>query len=146
VTPAVVEPGPNTKAADQLLSAAATAGSNGDLTKNYDGGNAAYAGSVKFGSGDPAGFTEREKEDPRMVAALQRLGALQARREELNAERDQLTLARNSEKDQRKMQALTEKLGQKELAEQKEVVAKTKRIIDDTVETPPPQPAPPKKP
>lgn len=155
LTHAVVGPGSDTKASDQLLSAAATAGTNGDLTKNYDAGNAAYAGSVKFGSGDPAGFTEREKKDPRMVAALQRLGDLQARREQLNAERDQLTLARNAEKDPVKMQALTVELDQKDrdyqhnltdLAEQKVQVQKTKRLIDDTVETSPPLPGPPSKP
>jgi hypothetical protein len=143
-------PGTDTKAGDQLLSAAATANSAHpeNLTQNFDIGGARTAGSVNYGNPDPWGFSKRVRDDPRMIEALKRFNELQARREQLNTERDQLTLLRNTEKaDPEKMKQLTTQLDEKDkeyqanllaLSQQKETIAKTKRVIDDTVEDSPP--------
>lgn len=147
-------PGSNTHAGAQLLSAAATATSDQpeNLTRNFDIGGAPTARSLDYpkstgtvtagGALDPATFSDRVKNDPQMISALQRLSELQTKREQLNADRDRLTLQRNQEKDPEKMKQLTAELGQKDaeyqgnlvaLAEQKETVAKVKRTIDDKV-------------
>ncbi len=143
-----ITPGTDTKAGDQLLSAAATAQSNPDnLTQNFDVGGARSAGSVNYGTPDPWGFSKKVRDDPRMIDALKRYNELQARREQLNVERDQLALAQGAAKDDETMKKLTADLDKKNkeyqenllaLSQQKETVVKTQRLIDDTVEDSPP--------
>jgi hypothetical protein len=149
-----ITPGNDTRAGDQLKSAAATAASSHpeDLTRNFDIGGARAAGTVDYGNMDPSTFSDRVKKDPQMIDALKTLSELQAKREQLNAKRDELTLARGNEKDGEKMAVLTAQLDKLNadyqdnlvaLAKQKEVAAKIRRHIDDTVEGAPPEAAPP---
>lgn len=144
---APMAPGTNIRAGDQLLSAAATARSDpGNLTQNFDIGGARAAGTVNYGSLEPADYSERIKNDPLMIPVLKRYNELQARRAQLNAERDQLTLARNKAPDADTMKQLTAQLDQKDkeyqdnlvvLSDQKDTVEKTKRFIDARVEDSP---------
>jgi tetratricopeptide (TPR) repeat protein len=133
------------KAGDQLLSAAAS----GDLTKNYDIGGANAAGSLKIptnASIDPATFSDKVKNDPRMIAALKQLDGLKAARSKLGTELEQLTTKMKTEKDPQKMKALTQEMDQKNVEYQanllaitkgEETVKKVHRTIDDKVDEKP---------
>ena len=110
--------GDTTKAGDQLKAAAATAISGGNLTQNFDVGGARSAGSlstVTVGSSEIERMKawEKMKNDPRMaplVPLLEAYGQLQAKREQLNTERDELTLKRNQENDTATRQQLSAEL------------------------------------
>ena len=142
-------PGSNTKAGDQLLGAAATAGADGDLSANYDVGGAKSAGSLTEPatfSIDPTTFSAKVQHDKRMVDALKQLDALNTRRTQLTTELDRLTIARNAERDPQKSQELTKRLNQKNddfqanlvsITKAEETVKKTKRTIETEVEKAP---------
>jgi len=143
-----VTPGQDKKADSQLLSAAAAAKGNSDLTINYDVGGAKSGGSLVFGNAsDPATFSAKVKNDPRMIAAMKQLNDLKADRFKLETEVKQLTDLRNSKTDINEFAELDKKLKQKEkdyndklktVSDATTVVEKLHRTIDDEVETNPP--------
>jgi hypothetical protein len=112
-TPGV--PGTDTKAGDQLLSAAATAKVNGDLTVNYDQGGAKGAGSlpVPTDSVDPATFPSAVRNDPRMITELKNLDDLKTKGAALDAQLQQLVAERNQAKDPQKSADLSRQVDQK---------------------------------
>ena len=144
LTPAgpVGVPGSDTKAGDQLLGAAASS----DLTTNYDRGGAKTAGALKMPtkpSIDPATFSPKVRNDPRMMTALKQLEALKAKRAQLGTELERLTVARIVEKDPQKSQELTRQLNQKHddvqatllsITKAETTVVKAKRTIETEVE------------
>ncbi|MBV8882023.1 MAG: tetratricopeptide repeat protein [Planctomycetaceae bacterium] len=115
-------PGTNTRAGDQLKSAAGTAAAGEDLTTNYDVGGARYAGSLV----NPRKMSERVRNDPRMAASLRELGDLRTTRARVDAEREELIKKRGLAKDETEMKAVSEKLDQKE----KEYQASLKALFD----------------
>ena len=136
--------GTNTKAGDELLSAAHSP----DLRANYDGGGAKPAGSIEVpdkSSIDPATFSPKVRNDQRMMSALKQLDELNAKRTQLNTELERLTVARGVEKDPHKSEELTRQLNQKNgdvqdtllsITKAEATVAKTKRTIETEVEAP----------
>lgn len=134
--------GSDTKASDQLLSAAAHARDGEDLTINYDAGGAKKSGSLTWpdhSSIDPSTFTEQEKNDPKMVAVLGEMNDLQAKRSEMDTKIQQLTVERGREHDSQKMDELTQKLDKMNgeyqttlaaIVDKTEDIRKTKRLID----------------
>lgn len=143
--------GANTKAGDQLKAAATTARSGGNLTQNFDVGGAREAGSLPAMTVDSSEIEsmkawEKMKNHPRMarlVPLLEAYSQLQAKREQLNTERDELTLKRNQAKDTATLQQLSAELEKKDkeyqdnlvaLAAKKDEVAKVKRMIDTSEE------------
>jgi len=152
-------PGTDTKAGDELVSAAATAKAREDLTVNFDRGGAGFAGTLKpasiatptsvavptaaaGGPDEPA----HVKNDPRMAEATKQLQDLEAQRAKLGAERDQLVSERNAASDPQKMAELTQRLDLKEkdyqgtlakISEQKDTFEKIHHTIDDSVAEPP---------
>lgn len=146
------KPGSNTKAADQLKSAAAQAARGGDLTKNYDEGGARNAGTLTahtLSAGaspmDLSHFSKRAKEDPEIIASLKILSALQAKRSGFEIQRTKLTKERNLTKDAALTKTLTERLTQEdkkyqttlvEITKTTEAVEKQRRAVDLTVGKP----------
>jgi tetratricopeptide (TPR) repeat protein len=139
--------GTDTKAGDQLLSAAKTAEHGGDLTPNYDKGTASAAGSLVFPKPgvDLSKYSERAKKDPQVISMLQELDSLQARRGELERERDELVKERNASVNKAAMRKATAKLDKLEAEYQLNVavisyktqeVEKRHREIDTEVEAP----------
>lgn len=134
------------KAGDQLMSAAATARNAGDLTVNYDVGGAAYAGSLPVVVASTSfALSERVRNDPRMIEATKELDTLQARRTQLDTEREELVKERNTAAGTARMAELTVKLEEKNrayqnnlaaVAVQEQKVQRTKRTIDAEVEQP----------
>jgi hypothetical protein len=139
-----IAPGSDIKASasDQLLSAAAAGQNSG---ANFDTGGVKSSRSLDFMTGrelassaNPATFSTRVKNDPRMIAEMKQLHVLQAKRQQLDTERQQLITERN-EADPAKMQDLTSKLDQKEndyqktltdISKQEQTVQKLHRTID----------------
>lgn len=146
--------GTDTRAGDQLLSAGKQAATTGDLAPNYDRGGAANAGTVVFHTspGRPAPmdlsqFSERAKKDPRIVGALHTLSDLQVKRDELDAQRTQLTKARNQAVNPALMEVMSARVDAIEAAFQTtlteisvktEEIEATRRTIDTTVGEPEP--------
>jgi len=139
--------GTDTKAGDQLLSAAKTAEHAGDLTANYDKGTAVASGSIVFPKGgvDLSTYSERAKKDPQVISMLKELDSLQARRSELEHERDELVKQRNAAVDKAAMDKATAALDKKETEYQNNValisqkskdLEKRHREIDTEVEAP----------
>jgi len=139
--------GTDTKAGDQLLSAAKTAKHDGDLTPNYDRGTATVAGSLVFPKSgvDLSTYSERAKKDPQVISMLKELDSLQARRSELEHERDELVKERNAAADKVAMDKATAQLDKKETEYQENValisqkskdLEKRHREIDTEVEAP----------
>lgn len=139
--------GSDTKAGDQLLSAAKTAEHGGDLTPNYDRGTATAAGSLVFPKSgvDLSTYSERAKKDPQVISMLKELDSLQARRSELEHERDELVKQRNVAVDKAAMDKATAELDKKETEYQENVASisqksnaleKRHREIDTEVEAP----------
>lgn len=140
-------PGTDTKPGDQLLSAAKTAEHAGDLTANYDKGTAVASGSIVFPKGgvDLSTYSERARKDPQVVSMLKELDSLQARRNELERERDELVKQRNVAVDKVAMDKATAELDKKETEYQDNValisqkskdLEKRHREIDTEVEAP----------
>ena len=141
----------DTKASEQLISAAAVAKAGGDLTVNYDIGGAPHAGSISLPKSralDPSTFTEAERNDPRMVAELEKFSELQNKHSDLDNEIERTTVARNNEKDPAAMSGLTNQLDQLNhsaqenllaITEEEKVITKTKKLIDTEVEKKPNQ-------
>lgn len=136
-------PGTITKPGDQLKSAAASAATGGDLTNNFDIGGAKYAGSLEVIR--PNGFSERARNDPRMIGSLQELSTLQEQRSALQVERDALVKERNLAADAGAMEQATQKLALMEAEYQQSVQAvstkaeeieKLHRTIDSETEPP----------
>jgi len=139
--------GTDTKAGDQLLSAAKTAEHNGDLTPNYDKGTAVASGSLVFPKGgvDLSTYSERAKKDPQVISMLQELDSLQATRSRLERDRDELVKQRNGAADAAAMDKATAALDKKEQEYQENValisqkskeLEKRHREIDTAVEAP----------
>ncbi len=136
--------GNNTKAGDQLKAAAATAANGGNLTQNFDIGGARTAGNLSAVAVDTTEVErmkawEKLKDDPRMAPVWQGYLDLQAKREQLNTERDELTLKRNQAGDLATTQRLDAELLKKDkeyqanlvaLAAKKDEVEKVKRMIN----------------
>jgi tetratricopeptide (TPR) repeat protein len=139
--------GTDTKAGDQLVSAAKTAEHDGDLTANYDKGTAAASGSLVFPKSgvDLSTYSERAKKDPQVISMLKELDSLQARRSQLERERDELVKQRNVAVDKVAMDKATAELDKKETEYQDSValisqksrdLEKRHREIDTEVEAP----------
>jgi len=139
--------GTNTKAGDQLLSAAKTADHGGDLTANYDKGTAAASGSLVFPKSgvDLSTYSERAKKDPQVNSMLKELDSLQARRGQLERERDELVKQRNVAVDKVAMDQATAELNKKEqeyqdnmalISQKSNALEKRHREIDTEVEAP----------
>lgn len=139
--------GTDTKAGDQLLSAAKTAEHAGDLTANYDRGTAVASGSLVFPKGgvDLSTYSERAKKDPQVISMLKELDSLQARRSALEHERDALVKQRNDAANKVEMDKATAELDKKETEYQNNVtlisqkskdLEKRHREIDTEVEAP----------
>ena len=155
--------GTDTKAGDQLLSAAKTAEHGGDLTANYDRGTATATGSLVFPKPgvDLSTYSERAKKDPQVISMLKELDSLQARRSELEHERveahartpsvfmeherDEMVKERNASVDKAAMRKATKKLDTLEAEYQLNVavisyktqeIEKRHREIDTEVEAP----------
>lgn len=139
--------GTDTKAGDQLLSAAKTAEHGGDLTPNYDAGTAKAAGSLVFPKSgvDLSTYSERAKKDPQVISMLKELDSLQARRSELEHERDELVKQRNVAVDKQAMDKATAELDKKEaeyqdslalISKKTQDLEKRHREIDTKVEAP----------
>jgi tetratricopeptide (TPR) repeat protein len=139
--------GTDTKAGDQLLSAAKTAEHNGDLTANYDKGTAKEAGSLVFPKAgvDLSTFSEKAKKDPQLISMLKELDLLQARRTQLERERDELVKQRNGASGGAMMEQATAQLNKKEkeyqdnvalISQKTQDVEKRHREIDTEVEAP----------
>lgn len=139
--------GTDTKAGDQLLSAAKTAEHGGDLTPNYDAGTAKAAGSLVFPKAgvDLSKYSERAKKDPQVISMLQELDSLQARRSELERERDELVKDRNASVNKAAMRKATAKLDKLEaeyqlnvavISQKTQDLEKRHREIDTEVEAP----------
>jgi tetratricopeptide (TPR) repeat protein len=139
--------GTDTKAGDQLLSAAKTAEHDGDLTANYDKGTAKAAGSLVFPKSgvDLSTYSERAKKDPQIISMLRELDSLQARRSQLERERDELVKQRNVAADKVAMDKATANLNKKEqeyqdnvalISQKTQDVEKRHREIDTEVEVP----------
>ena len=151
-----VTAGTDTRAGDQLKAAAAA---GGNLTPNFDAGGVRYAGSLPTVTVDTSEVEkmkawERMKNDPRMAPLaplLEAYSLLQSKREQLNDERDRLTLERGQTRDSAKVAELTVELDQKTkeyqenlvalAAKKAEVEVEKKKLKIDTSEegsTPPP--------
>lgn len=139
--------GTDTKASDQLKSAAKTAEHDGDLTANYDKGTAVASGSLVFPrSGvDLSTYSDRARKDPHVISMLRELDSLQARRSQLERERDELVKQRNVAGSGALMEQATVQLDKKEKEYQENValisqktqeVEKLHREIDTQVEAP----------
>ncbi|HKW74125.1 MAG TPA: tetratricopeptide repeat protein [Terriglobales bacterium] len=139
--------GTDTKAGDQLLSAAKTAEHGGDLTPNYDRGTATAAGSLVFPKSgvDLSTFSERAKKDPQLISMLKELDSLQARRSQLERERDELVKQRNAAAGGALMEQVTAQLNKKEkeyqdsvalISQKTQDMEKRHREIDTEVEAP----------
>lgn len=139
--------GKDTKAGDQLLSAAKTAEHGGDLTPNYDRGTATAAGSLVFPKSgvDLSTYSERAKKDPQVISMLKELDSLQARRSQLERERDALVKQRNVAVDKAAMDQATAELNKKEqeyqdnmalISQKSNALEKRHREIDTEVEAP----------
>jgi len=139
--------GSNTKSGDQLMSAANTAKHDGDLTANYDAGTATSAGSLVFqkSSIDLSTYSERARKDPQVIAALMELDSLQAKRSQLERERDELVKQRNAAVDKAAMDKATAELDRKEkeyqdnvavISQKSKDLEKRHREIDAEVEAP----------
>jgi tetratricopeptide (TPR) repeat protein len=145
VSPGTV--GHDTKAGDQLKSAAAVApaGPLANLTPNYDGGTAKNAGSLVYTrshSVDLSTFSEAARSDPQIVSAVKELDDLQIKRFQLETERDALIQKRDHAPDAATMKKLDEEAQSKDRAFQanltaiakKEVVVEIRRrYVDATV-------------
>lgn len=139
--------GTDTKASDQLLSAAKTAEHNGDLTANYDKGTAVASGSLVFPKSgvDLSRYSERAKKDPQIISMLRELDSLQAKRSQLERERDELVKQRNVAAGGALMEQATAQLDKKEkeyqdnvalISQKTQDVEKRHREIDTEVEAP----------
>ena len=139
--------GTDTKAGDQLLSAAKTAGHDGDLTANYDKGTAVASGSLVFPKSgvDLSNYSERARKDPQVISMLRELDSLQARRSQLERERDELVKQRNVAASGAVMEQFTAQLNKKEkeyqdnvalISQKTQDVEKRHREIDTEVEAP----------
>jgi len=139
--------GTNTKPDDQLLSAAKTAEHGGDLTTNYDKGTAVASGSLVFSKSgvDLSTYSERAKNDPHVISMLKELDSLQARRSQLERERDELVKQRNVAVDRGAMDKTTAALDKKEqeyqdnvalISQKSKDLEKRHREIDTEVEAP----------
>ncbi len=124
--------GSNTKSGDQLMSAANTAKHDGDLTANYDAGTATTAGSLVFqkSSIDLSTYSERARKDPQVIAALMELESLQAKRSQLERERDELVKQRNAAMDKTAMDKATAELDRKEKEYQDNVAVISQKSKD----------------
>jgi tetratricopeptide (TPR) repeat protein len=150
IVPAAAGPakvGTNTNADDQLLSAAKTAEHGGDLTPNYDKGTATAAGSLVFPKAgvDLSRYSERAKKDPQLISMLRELDSLQAKRSQLERERDELVKQRNVAAGGALMEQVTAQLNKKEkeyqdnvalISQKTQDVEKRHREIDTEVEAP----------
>ena len=145
--PGPTKVGTDTKAGDQLLSAAKTAERGGDLTANYDKGTAVASGSLVFPKSgvDLSTYSERAKKDPQVISMLRELDSLQARRSELEHERDALVKQRNVAVDRVAMDQATVELNKKEqeyqdnmalISQKSNALEKRHREIDTEVEAP----------
>lgn len=132
--------GTNTRAGDQLKSAAAAAASGRDLKENYDTGGSSHAGSLV--AIDQGRFSSRVRNDPRMIEALKEISELQSKRSLLNSEREELIRERNLSNDKALMQNISEKLALKEkeyqinlkvISDKEVAVKKLHRKIDNEV-------------
>ena len=126
--------GSDTKAADQLVSAAAAAKHQGDLAINFDVGGAPSAGTLvaptvdgRYTAVDLSHYSERAKKDPQIVTSLKGLTDLQAKRHELQAQREELIKQRDTEKDPEVMKQLTTQLDEKNTAYQANLTAITEK-------------------
>lgn len=141
--------GTDTKASagDQLLSAAKTAEHGGDLTPNYDRGTAGASGSLVFPKSgvDLSTYSERAKNDPRVITMLKELNELQVKRSQLERERDALVQQRNVAASGALMEQATAQLNKKEaeyqdnialISQKTQDLEKCHREIDTEVEAP----------
>jgi tetratricopeptide (TPR) repeat protein len=139
--------GTDTNAGDQLVSAAEAGKHGGDLTPNYDKGTALSAGSLVFqkSSVDLSTFSERAKTDPQVISTVKELDSLQAKRSQLERERDDLIKQRNTAADGAAMAKATAQLEQKAkeyqnnlsvISEKSKELEKLHREIDAEVESP----------
>jgi tetratricopeptide (TPR) repeat protein len=137
--------GTDTKAGDQLMSAAATAKANGDLTPNFDGGTAKSAGSLPDARHYPidlSKFSERAKNDSLIVSTMKELDALKIKRDQLTTERDALIRNRNAAPDKATMNRIDEQMRKKDaeyrdavgtIFKKEEIVEARHRVVDATV-------------
>jgi len=118
--------GTDTKAGDQVLAAAH---SGGNLTPIYDIGGVKSAGSLTPPAEpaiDPSTFSTRVRNDGRMIEALAQLGALNASRSKLTAELAEATTEMAHAKDRKTMAELNQRMEQKNVEFQANLVAVTK--------------------
>jgi hypothetical protein len=134
------------RAGSQLKSAAATARNGGDLTKNYDVGNANPDGSLVYPAAhsiDLSSFSERARSDPLIQATVKQLDALQVNHLQLEKQCVELTKQRDAATDKDQMEKLTQQLDQKKkdyqdnqlsIFTQTQVMEKRHKEIDATVD------------
>ena len=150
--PTLIPAGPSlslatdTRAGSQIKSAAATATNGGDLTKNYDVGNADPDGSLVYPTShsvDLSSFSERARSDPMIQATVKQLDALQVNRLQLEKQCVELTKQRDAATDKDQMEKLTQQLDQKNkdyqdnqlsIFTQTQVMEKRHREVDATVD------------
>jgi tetratricopeptide (TPR) repeat protein len=140
--------GTDTKAGDQLLSAAKTAEHGDDLTPNYDKGTGVKEGSLVFlksGAVDLSTFSARAREDTEIISTAKVLDELESERSQLERERDALTKKRNAAPSKAAMKKITKELDQKEaeyqlnlavISAESQKLEKRHREIDTVVEAP----------
>ena len=109
--------GTDKKASDQLMGASGIATKPaGDLGALYDEGRAQKNGTVNFGGGysykgiDPSTFSDKVRNDKRMVAALAEYNRLKQEHTTVQNKLDQAVAARNAEKDTAKFAELSKKV------------------------------------
>jgi hypothetical protein len=139
--------GTDTKAGDQLLSAAAAGKKGKDLTQNFDAGTAKKAGSLVYArshSIDMSTFSERARNDPLIISTVKELDALQAKRSQLETERNELIKQRNAATDPAAMKKLSEQVNHKDkdyqanladISKKTQLVEKRHREIDTKVDS-----------